>query len=548
MVLAMRDVISDGSRLMLKALVAAALCVLLIACTNLANLLLARSLVRRKELAVRAALGAGRERLVRQMLTESLVLAIAGGALGVVVAVAALPLLVRLVPVSLPIAEIPQVDWRVLLSSAALTLATGIGFGAIPALRAGRSDANAGLRDSSRSGGGRRERMRAALVIAEVTGSVVLLVSCGLLMRAMWRVQAIDPGFKVENALTLRTALPLPKYQTIPPRDLFYTRVLSEVRHLPGVTGAAFTSFLPIVTGGGVWPVEIEGQRSEFAQRENASLRFVTSTYLATMGIPLLVGRDVSESDTLDTPKVAVVSQSFVRRYWPNQNPIGRHFNFGNHLREVVGVAGDIRTRGLERESEPQVYLPYKQHAQVAPWYSPKDLVVRTTSNAVAIAPALRRIIHQADPDQPISDVQTLADIVSAETSTRQAQIWVLGAFAGIAFLLAAIGLHGLLAFAVSTRSQEIGVRVALGARAGDVLRLVLGEAFVLAAIGIVAGVALAYAAGRAMQSVLAGISPADTETFAAAITLAAVMTIAGSLLPAVRALRVDPLSAVRAE
>jgi predicted permease len=547
-VMLLRDTVSEQGRLMLKALVAAALCVLLIACTNLANLLMARAMTRRKELAVRAALGAGRERLVRQMLTESLVLAFAGGVFGILIAISALPLLVRLVPVSLPIAEVPSIDLRVMLLAALLTLATGIGFGAVPALRIGRNHDASGLRDSSRSGGGRRERLRSVLVIAEVTGSVVLLVSCGLLMRAMWRIQAVDPGFRTDHVLTMRTVLPTPKYQAIPPRDQFYTRVLTEARSLPGVTGAGYTSFLPIVGGGGVWPVEITGRPQPLAERENASLRFVSSGYLATMGIPLIAGRDVGESDALETPMVAVVSQSFVRRYWPHEDPMGRRFNFGNYDRQVVGVAGDIRVRGLERTSEPQVYLPYKQHSQVAPWYAPKDLVIRATGNPAALAPALRRIVHEADAEVPVSDVRTLADIVDGETSSRQVQIYVLGAFAGIAFLLAAIGIHGLLVFAVSSRSQEIGVRIALGARPGDILGMILGEGLALAGAGILVGVGLAFLAGRAMESLLAGVAPGDLPTFLAAVGLAAMMTLVGSLLPALRAIRIDPLAAVRAE
>jgi predicted permease len=541
------DNIGGQTKMMLFVLLGAGLCVLLVACTNLANLLLARAMTRRKELAVRAAMGAGRERLVRQMLTESLLLSIAGGALGVLLAMAALPMLTKLVPVYLPIAEVPPVDLRVLLFALAITLATGVGFGVLPAMRVCRSKDAAGLRDSSRAGGGRREGLRSALVIAEVALSVVLLVSCGLLIRALWKVQAVDPGFRVENALTLRTSLPMPKYEKAATREQFYQKVLAEAQRLPGVTGAAYTSFLPIATGGGVWLVEAEGHPEELSSRQNASARFVTPGYLSTMGTPLRAGRDVSESDTGTSPFVAVVSESFVRRYWPGENPIGRHFKFGPVDRMVVGVAGDVRVRGLERVAEPQVYMPYKQH-QMSTYYAPKDLVVRGNSNVANLAPALRRIIHEADPAEPVVSMRMLSDIVDSSVAPRRVQVDVLGAFAAIAFLLAAIGIHGVLAFAVSNRTQEIGVRMALGAGSGDILSMVLGEGTVLAVAGVGIGVALAYGAGRWLQSLLAGVAPGDAGTFATAIGLCLLMTLIGSLTPAVRAVRIDPVTAIRTE
>ncbi len=545
----LRDALSPQSLLMLKVLLGAALCVLLISCTNLANLLLARAMTRRRELAVRAALGAGRERIVRQMLTESLLLALAGGVLGIAIARSALPLLARLVPVSLPIAEVPSIDLRVLAFALLATCATGLAFGVVPALRLSRRDDADGLREGSRAGvGGRRERLRSGLVVAEVAGSIVLLVSCGLLIRALWRIQAVDPGFRTDHILTLRTALPEPRYDDRARREAFYRRVLDPARQLPGVTGAAYISFLPMRMRGGLWPVEIQGRPQPLSDRESASLRFVTPGFFSVLGIPLLSGRDVSESDSFDRPFVAVVSASFVRRYFGGDNPLGRHFDFGVHDRTIVGVVGDVRVRGLERASEPQVYLSYKQENKESDWYAPKDLVVRTKGDPTSVAPALRRIIREADPEQPVSDVQPLSEIVGKETTSRSVQAIVLGCFALIAFLLAAIGIHGLLSFAVANRTQEIGVRMALGARSADILGMTLRDGFVLAGIGTIVGAALAYAAGRALQSLLAGIQPGDLATFAAAIAAAVVMTIAGSLLPAMRAIRVDPVTAIRAE
>jgi predicted permease len=549
-VIRLRDEVSGQSRWLLMALFGAALCVLLIACTNLANLMLARALARSKELAVRTAMGAGRERLIRQLLTESLILALCGGVLGVFVAGAALPLLARLVPISLPIAQVPALDWRVFTFAALLAALAGIGFGVVPALRICGGKDISGLHQGSRSGvGGRKERLRSALVIAEVTGSMVLLISSGLLIRALWRIQSTDPGFRTEGVLTLRTSLPMPKYEKTALREQFYSRVLSEANRLAGVSSAAYISFLPMVMRGGIWPVAVPGGPQDPADLQKASLRFVTPGFFAALAIPLHRGRDVSESDTRNSPFVAVVSESFVRRYWPDQNPLGRGFKIGFFDRTIVGVVGDIHVRGLERSSEPQVYLPYKQVPDGGViWYAPKDLVVRSTVNAATLVPALRGIIRTANPEQPVSDVRMLGDIVEAETAPRVVQVRVLGAFAAIAFLLAAIGMHGLLSFAVSNRMQEIGVRMALGAQRSDILAMVLRDGVRLAAVGTVLGVSLAYGAGRTMQSLLAGVKPGDALTFATAIGLALLMTLVGTLIPALRAVRVDPTMVIRTE
>jgi predicted permease len=385
-------------------------------------------------------------------------------------------------------------------------------------------------------------------VVTEIAGSIVLLVAFGLLVRALWRVQGINPGFRADHVLTLRTSLPLPRYERPETRDPFYRHVLEGANRLPGVTAAAYISGLPMVMRGGIWPVEIAGQPEDVGNRRTVSLRMVTPGFFRAMGIPLLAGRDVSESDAQDAPFVAVVSQSFVARYWSGESPLGRHFTVGNHDRVLIGVAGDVRVRGLERTSEPQVYLSWQQPGDVGPWYAPKDLVIRTTADPSSLVPALRRIIHQADPAQPVSDVMPLADIVEAETASRRVQLDVLGAFAAMAFLLAAVGIHGLLLFTVSARTPEIGIRIALGAQPGDIIGMTLRDGFRLAAAGAVAGLVVAYAAARVLESALAGVKPNDPATFAAACILAMAMALAGSLWPTLRALRVDPTTAIRAE
>ncbi len=535
------------ARLLLVALMGASLCVLLIACTNIANLLLARAMVRRQEFAVRSSLGAGRQRLTRQLITESLTLATIGGGLGVLLAYVSLPLLARLVPPSMPIVEATSIDLRVLAFALAVTALTGIGFGALPALRAGKEAVVTGLRESSRGGGMRGERVRSALVVVEVAASVVLLIASGLLIRALSEVRSTDPGFQEAGVLTARTWLPWPRYATTASRGAFYTSVLNDVRALPGVESAAYTSFLPMVMGGGIWPVEMDGGVSNRADNVTASLRFVSPDYFATLGIPLLRGRDVMESDLPDRPFVAVVSQSFVDRYWPDQDPMGRSFGFAFNERTIVGVVGDIRVRGLERQNEPQVYLPYLQVAdQSLIFYAPKDIAVRVAGDPLSIVPSVRNIVQRADPMQPLSSVQLLEQIVASNTESRDVQLRVLATFAVLAFLLAAVGIHGLLSFTATHRAREIGVRMALGAHRRGIIAMFLREGVVLGGLGVLVGAVLGYFAGQAMEALLFGVAPMDVLTFALAIGLALVMTLVGSLPPALRAATVNPNTVMR--
>ncbi|MEO5896112.1 MAG: ABC transporter permease [Vicinamibacterales bacterium] len=546
------DQVSRQSRLLLRVLLGASACVLLIACTNLASLLLTRFITRRREITVRAALGAGRERIVRQLLTETLLLSTVGGIAGIAIAAIATPLLARLVPTSLPVSDATVLDARVMLFAAGLTTLTGLLFGVAPALRVWRGADVSALREGPRAAiGGRRQRLRGGLVIAQVTASILLLVSAGLMMRALIKVQSIDPGFRAENVLTMRTPLPAGKYPTTAARIQFYERVIDQVSSLPGVESAAYTSGAPMVMRGGIWPVEMPGLTAATGDNDvhSAGLRLVSPGLFQTLRIPLRAGRDVARSDTFDSRFVAVVSSSFASRYFPKGDAIGRSFKFAFFDRAIVGVVEDVRVRGLERISEPQVYVPYAQVPDGGvPFYAPKDLLIKTTtSDAMALAPAVRRIIRGADPALPISNVRTMADIVALETSARQTQISVLGLFAGVSLLLAAVGIHGLLSFTVSQRRQEIGVRMALGARRGQVLRMILRESAVLATAGGLIGMALAYAGGRAFEALLAGVEPGDVPTFAAAAAVAVVMTLSGSIVPALRAVRVEPTVALRA-
>jgi predicted permease len=551
-VITLRDELSPQARMLLWGLVAAAVALLLIACTNLANLLLSRSLSRQRELAVRAALGAGRHRLVRQMLTETLTLAGLGGAIGIVLAAATVPFVARLVPTNLPIEQTPSLDLRMITAAIIATLATAAGVGVIPALRVGRHADASALREGARAGTSRRtERTRSVLVVAEIAASIALLVCTGLLVRALVKVQQTEPGFRADGVLTMRTNLPT-SLQTSPYRNAerrmqFYDRVLSEVRALPGVTSASYITWLPMVMRGGIWPVSVDGKVEDESSAQRASFRQVMPGFFATMETPLTHGRDFDDRDTAESPLVALISESFVQRFWPDRDPLGRRLSLGGRERVVVGVAGNIRVRGLERDSEPPVYIPATPGGPYSGYY-PRELVVRSSVPPALLTPAIRGIVARADPQMPIADVRTLRDVVDGETAPRRVQVNVLASFAAIAFLLAAIGLHGLLSVNVSSRARDIGVRFALGARRQAIVAMIVKDAALLAIVGIALGAALAYAAGRAMQALLAGVSPMDPVTFVAAIALSAVMTLAGTLLPALRALRVDPIAVIRAE
>ncbi len=544
LVIGMRDELSPRSRTILAVLGASAFFLLLIACSNLANLLLARSARRKKEIAVRTALGAGRERLIRQLLTESVLLAGGGGLLGTFLAVASLPLLVRLIPANLPIAELPTVDWRVLGFSIVVTAIVGVAFGVVPALRSTAGGLN--LRGSA---GARQERLRRGLVVTQVAASLALVVSTGLLMRALTTLNNVSPGFAPSGVLSFRTSLAMPKYRETAVRERYYSSVLDQIRTLPGVHSAAAISFRPMGDfRGGIWSVVIPGSNK---RDPHAASRFVTPGYFATMKTPLLHGRDFELSDRRGSQSVAVVSQSFVKEHWPGETGLGRTFGvkFGNLKFTVVGVAANVRFRGLDRESEPQVYFASAQMPDEGfVWFAPKDFMVAAAGNPRDLMPEIRRIVARADPVQPVSDVQTISELIEDDTAARRTQLWVIGAFAAAAFLLASIGIHGLLSFAVSQRTVEIGLRRALGAQAGDIAWMVLGEALMLAMGGAAIGLAVAYAIGRSMQAVLAGVAVADPPTMMVAVAAAGAMTLFGALLPAVRALRVDPARTLRGE
>jgi len=370
------------------------------------------------------------------------------------------------------------------------------------------------------------------------------------LIRAVWRIQSIDPGFVPEHVVTLKTILPRPKYDLTTRRLQFYNRVLTDVRALPGVQSAAYMTGLPMVMIGRVTGITIPGrERSSTFRDDIASIRFVTPQYFRTMGIPLLQGRDIDDGDILGRTPVAVVSQSFVKEYWPNEDAVGRTFDSRGGPRTVVGIVGDVKVRGLERDNEPQFYGSAAQLPDTGFINDdPKDLVIRYTGTTSTLLTTVRRIVHTVDAEQPISDVRTLEDVVAGETATRRAQLHVLGALAAIALLLAGVGIYGLLAYTVALRTREIGVRLALGAEPAGVARMIMSQGMKLALVGIVPGVSTAYAAARGMRALLFGIEPADPATILGTVALVVVVTLAGTLLPALRAVRLNPVLVLKAD
>ena len=543
----MRDEFSPRYRLMLQALCGAGLCILVLACANLGNLLLARAGARERELAVRSALGAGRERLVRQLFTEGIALASIGGAAGVLVSLLSFPLLAMLVPSTLPIGVEPGLDLRFLALAVSFTAITGLGFGVVPAIRAGSRASQSALREGR--SGGRKQRYRAALVAIEVAASVVLLASSGLLIRALLRVQAVEPGFQSGGVLTLRTELPKPEYLSAERREQFYGAVLTEVRRLPGVVSAAYTNGLPMIVTGLITQVTLPGQEVRRGGDYIVSRRYVTPQLFRTMGIPLVSGRDFEDTDIAGARQVAVVSESFVERYWPNEDPLGRSFLFQQLPMIVIGVVGDIRVRGLERTSEPQMYLPSTlAPEQLLTAFDPKDLVIRSTGSPAALLSAVREIVQRTDPDQPISNVMTLSDLVARQTGDRRAQLSVLVALAAVALLLAVVGINGLLAYAVSQRQREIGVRLALGAEPRQIARRIVFDGAAVVLLGMIAGLLAAIAAGRSMSALLFGVAPTDPATILITLGLCLAMALTGAGIPAIRAARISPMSSLRSD
>jgi putative ABC transport system permease protein len=549
-VLPLRDFFARSVTPTFMALLGAVVLVLLIACANVANLLLARATARQKELAIRKALGAARSRVLRQLLIESAVLAGAGVVVGLVLAAASFGYLTRLLPPNLPTTLV--LDWRVLALTIGAALATVLLFGAGPAVAAARRDAGAALGRAVGVRGARGRRVRSGLLVVEIALTVVLLAGAGLLLRSYRAVLAVDPGFDAAGLVVLGTVLPSSRYAEGAARDAFYQRVLEGVRALPGVESAGYTNFAPLVVKGGSSVTFVEGRpRPEPSEmpRTIASDRAVSPGYLETLGVPLLRGRFIDERDVRSAPKVALINETMAQSHWPGEDPLGRRFTMGaggDRVYTVVGIVGDVRSAGLDRPAGPELYVPLDQIDIQFMW--PANLAVRAAGDPLALVPSLRRAIAEVDPTQPVSNVQTMSAVVDFELANRNTQLTLTSAFALLAIVLAGVGLYGTLSYTVSQSANEIGLRMALGARQGTVVGVVVRSALLTTAVGIAVGLVAAFALTRTIASFLYGVSPTDPATAAGVAALLLLVAVLAAFVPARRAANVDPMTALRAE
>jgi predicted permease len=527
--------------------------VLLIACANVANLLLSRAATRQKEIAVRLALGAGRRRLIRQLLTESFLLSAIGGVLGLLVALLGVSLLKTFIPRQIAQVTAVTVDANVLAFTLGVSLLTGLIFGLVPALQASRFNLNDSLKEGGReSAAGRRgNRLRSLLVIAEVAISVVLLIGAGLLINSFLRLRNVDPGFQSDNLLTMRIALPQLKYPDHATRKTFYGQLLSRVEALPGVRSAAVTNWIPLTMQGDTFGISIEGRPDPGAQEmPDVVTRVVSPGYFNTMGIELLRGRLFDDvQDRTDSRLVAVISETMARRLWPDEDPLGKRIKPGRSDSDeewitVIGVAEDVRQFELTAEPRLQMYLSYSQPG----FFVPGHLVVRTEVEPASLIAPVREAVWSIDKDQPVSNIRSMEEIFSESIARQRFSMLLLGIFAGVAMLLGAVGIYGVVSYSVAQRAHEIGVRMALGARTSNVLRMIVGHGLKLVLIGVAIGLLAASILTRLMESLLFGISATDPVTFVAIPVLLVGAATLASYIPARRATRIDPLRALRYE
>ena len=523
--------------------------VLLVACVNVANLMLARATARQKEFALRAALGASRWRIIRQLLFESLLLAIAGGALGFVLSIWALHLLLTAIPGDLPFWMNFGLDLRVLGFTLAITLLTGLIFGAVPALQTSRVDLNDTLKEGGRGNSGVRNRARSLLVVSEIAMSLVLLVGAGLMVQSFLRLRRVNIGLDPKNVLTATLVLPRAKYTQEEQRSAFFKQLVERVRTLPGVEAASATGTLPL--GGNNWgrSLTVEGYPVlSVGQAPSIQHTVVTPGYFRTMGITLLAGRDFNDADNKDSQDVTIIDERLARQYWPNQSPLGKRVRFGppednEPWHTIVGVVSAVRHQRMQEETRPSVYLPHQKIPS-----SGMTLVARTSTNPREFIGAVRREVAQLDPDLPVSEVATMEEVVAESIWQPRLYALLFAVFAGGALLLALIGIYGVMAFLVQTRTHEIGVRMALGATARDVFRLIVGRGMKLTALGVVIGIGGAIALTRLIHSLLFNTSTTDPFTFIFISLLLCLAAFFACYLPARRAAKVDPLVALRYE
>jgi putative ABC transport system permease protein len=556
--LPLREQIVGDVRPALLVLLGAVAFVLLIACANVANLVLAKTLARRKEIAIRTALGASRVAILRQILAETVLLSLAGGALGLLLARSGMTLIVKFLSDRLPRSAEIALDIPVLTFTAFLALFAGILAGLLPALRFAKTDLNEALkqgqsRGSSDSGG---SKTRSLLVVSEVALSLVLLIGAGLMLRTLWQLSRVQPGFDPHNVLTTAIPVPATKFTTPAAQSAFFDRVLQQVRATPGVESAGVIDDLPLDNGGSHQPISIEGQPAlPMADQPEVDVRLVSAGYLRAMRIPLIRGRDLTDADVAGRSAVALISASLANRFWPNEDPLGKHLTltfFPDAPREVVGIVGDVKLDSLD-ETRPvaTVYWPLDQIS--APpseaWRSfGMSLAVRTSADPMSIVSAVTSAVHQADPEAPVVDVNTMEALISASLSPQRFNMLLLGAFAGLALVLAAVGIYSVLSYTVRRRVREIGIRIALGATHSDVLSMVVADGMKPILVGVGIGLAAALALGRVISSLIFGVRATDPLTFVMVAALLVAVGLLATVIPAYRASRVEPIRVLREE
>jgi putative ABC transport system permease protein len=542
----LQDNLTEGSSGSLALMFGAVGFVLLIGCANVANLLLARAAGRHREMAVRIALGAGRGRLVRQLLTESTLLALMGGALGLAVGRATLTVLLQVLGPRLPRAMEITMDARVLLFALGVALLTGIFFGLAPARSLLRTSLSASLGEGGRAGTGVGGRERNVLVAGEVALALVLLVGAGLVLRSFQRLLNVPKGFSADHVLTFNVHLPSVRYKSPAQQTEFFNDFRARLSTLPGVDTVGLVNQLPLAGGNVDGGVDIEGRTFPKDSGPTADKRIASPGYFHAMRIPVLRGREFTDRDVLNAPHVAIINENFARTYFPNEDPIGKHIAFNwdiDGFQEIIGVVGDVKHDSLASSDHSEVYVPYAQRPD-----SGFAFAVRTKSDPAAITSAVRSTLTSLDAGIPLNQISTYDDIVSQSLTDQRSSVFLLGSLGGLALVLTAIGIYGVLAYTVAQQTREIGVRIALGASRSDVLSLVLGRGLRLVAIGAAIGIAASYALTRLMSALLYDIKPTDPVTFAGVTLLLFVVALAACWIPAHRATRVDPMVALRYE
>ncbi len=555
-----REYFFGSAHTALPLLLGAVGCVLLIACTNVANLQLARAAARQREIAIKLALGAGRWRIIRQLLTESVLLALGGGALGLLLALWVVDVLRVAGPSSIPRLQDVAINSQALWFTLGLSVLTGILFGLAPAWQSSNPDLHNALKNSSllATASARGQRFRQALIVSQVAIALVLLIGAGLLIKSFWQVRQINVGFAAEHVLTATVSLSLNDYPVQRsrkdnppgngPRTAFFHQALERIGSLPDVVSVGATSQLPLSGREIDMVFEIKGQPQGGAKTDrHAELRITTPSYFDALRIPLRSGRLLTERDTDSTPPVIIINEAFARRYFPDRSPLGEQLKFGDNYfdGEIVGLVGDVRHRGLEAVALPEMYISYLQKPILWPTMS---FVIRTTSDPTSIVASVRRELQAVDPRQPIYGVRPMEGLFSASIAERRFNMVLLTAFAVLAALLTATGIYGVISYSVAQRTREIGIRMALGAQTGDVLKLVVRQGLAPAFVGIVLGLSGAFALTRVIASLLFGVSATDPVTFASLPLLLVALALLACWLPARRATKVDPMIALRHE